>query len=194
MRGWLATLDWGSLLRHPPFVGVFQLLGGIVVGFWLTERWQRWRQRREFQHRTLVKYSELSYELADRLSELLVTRSSNRTDLIATLAPKQRELIARWAALTSTRGEMMAAFGRDFVLGPDYQGFFAALNMLRAFLRMREAVPPERFEPEQEKFFAYREAVVAHMVRAMGLLSKKDWDSEVDAWHARLADAGKRAS
>jgi hypothetical protein len=68
-----------------------------------------------------VKYSDLSYDLADRLSELLVMRSSSRSDLANLLAKfpsNQRELIACWTALVSTRGEMMAAFGRDFVLGP----------------------------------------------------------------------------
>jgi hypothetical protein len=176
---------------------VGQLFGGIAVGFWLTERWQRWRQRREFQDRTLVKYSDLSYDLADRLSELLVTRSSSRSDLanlVATFPSNQRELIACWTALVSTRGEMMAAFGRDFVLGPDYQGFFAAVDTLRSFLREREPVPQARFEPEQEKFLEYREAVVAHMVLAMGLLSKSDWESEVATSRARLADAVKEPS
>jgi hypothetical protein len=65
---------------------------------------------------------------------------------------------------------------------------------LRSFLREREPVPQARFETEQEKFLAYREAVVAHMVLATGLLSKSDWESEVATSRARLADAVKEPS
>lgn len=56
------------LLRYSLFVVLVQLLIGGITAYCLAERWQRWRQRRDFQHRTLVKFSELSYEMMDRLS------------------------------------------------------------------------------------------------------------------------------
>ena len=158
--------DWYTLLRHPLFVALVQLVVGGLSAYWLTEQWQRWRQQREFQHRTLVKFSELSYEMADRLAELLVGRGKIPVDAYV---PKRREMVARWTVFVSTRGEVMASFGRHFVHGSDYQGLFKALNALRGFVNEPEPVSQERFEPEQEKFLAYREALVARMVQRNGL-------------------------
>jgi len=164
------TWHWIELLlRHP-----------------LTERWQRWRQQREFQHRTLVKFSELSYEMMDRLSELLVGRGKIE---IAQYREKHRAEVARWALFLSMRPEVIAGYGRQFVLGKHYQGLVTSLNALRGYVNRSEPVPQTRFEPEQEKFLAHREAVVAEMIRAMGLLSKKDWDAEIGQCEGRLAEA-----
>jgi hypothetical protein len=82
---------------------------------------------------------------------------------------------------------VLAVYGRTLVLGAHYQGVFEALNKLRAHVRASECVPKEQFEPEQERFLAYREAVVAHMIRAMGLLSRRVWRAEVQAAENRLA-------
>jgi hypothetical protein len=168
-----------------------QLLLATLFGFLFAERWQRWRQRREFQYRTLVKFSELSYEMMDRLSELLMARGRMRPDVYA---DKRREFVSRWIALMSTRGEVMACFGRRFLLREEYQGLFNALKVLRGYVAAPEPIPRLRFEPEQEKFLAYREAVVADMVRAMGLVSKRQHLAEKRAWQARVQEANAAAT
>ena len=45
---------------------------GADLAYLGTERWQRWRRRRDFQYRTLMKFTELTYDLMDRLAELLL--------------------------------------------------------------------------------------------------------------------------
>jgi hypothetical protein len=71
-------------LRHPLVIALVQVLVGALLAYLLTERWQRWRQRRDFQYRTLIKFSELSYEMMDRLSELLVSRGRIASELYMT--------------------------------------------------------------------------------------------------------------
>jgi len=170
-------------------IALVQLLFAIMVGWFLTERWQRWRQRRDFQYRTLGKFSELSYEMMDRLSELLVGRGKLEIDKYRA---QHRELVSRWSLFVSMRGEVMAAYGRQFTSERHFQGRFASLNALRSYVRAQDPVPQERFEPEQEKFFGHREAVVAEMVRAMGLLSKQDCESEIAQSESRIAEAERR--
>lgn len=181
-------MDW-SWLRHPLVVGLAPVVVGGLVAYLLTERWQRWRQRRDFQYRTLVKFSELSYEMMDRLSELLGLRDQIARDLYV---EKRREDISRWTLFVSMRGEVMAAYGHAFIKGKAYQGLFNSLTTLRGHLNAAHPVPLARFEPDQEEFLAYREAVVAHMVRAMGLLSRRAWKSELDSADARVQAAEAR--
>jgi len=180
---------WG--FRYSLFVALVQLAVGGLAGYYLTERWQRWRQRREFQARTLAKFSELSYEMMDRLSELLMWRIKQPTQA---QAEKQRELLTRWTVFVSMRGEVMASFGRAFVLQGAFQGVFKTLNTLRGLLKEMTPVPQERFELDQEQYLAYREAVVALMVHKMGLLSDTELKAELDRCGARLQSVeAKRA-
>src|SRR3989338_5571122 len=95
---WLLTRNWEALLRHPLLIALMQLVVGGLGAFWLTERWQRWRQRREFQHRTLVKFSELTYEMMDRTAELLNWGRSMSGEMYIT---KRRELLSRWTVFVS---------------------------------------------------------------------------------------------
>jgi hypothetical protein len=95
-------MAWRSL-RHPLVIALLQVVVGALIAYLLTERWQRWRQRRDFQYRTLVKFSELSYEMMDRLSELLVLRGRMASDLYIA---KRREDLSRWTLFVSMRGEV----------------------------------------------------------------------------------------
>jgi len=127
----------------------------------------------------------------DRLSELLVGRGKIAPD---SYREKQREMVARWTVFVSMRGEVMASYGRSFILTREYQGMFLALNALRGFLREATPVPLAGFEPEQEKFLAFREVVVAQMVRAMGLVSWRHWRAERRTWEKRLQEADAAAA
>lgn len=68
----------GNVLRHTLVVailsGVVQLAGAAFIAWKLSERWQRWRQRRDFQHRTMAKFAEVSLQLAGDFSSLGVDR------------------------------------------------------------------------------------------------------------------------
>ena len=88
----------------------------------------------------------------------------------------------------------MAAYGHTLVKGKSYQGVFNCLNALRSHLHTSQPVPVDRFEPDQEKFLTYREAVVADTVRAMGLLSRREWKAELDSAGARVQAAEKRVT
>jgi len=70
---------------------------------------------------------------------------------------------------------------------------FNALNALRAYVRAPEPVPQAHFEPEQEKFLAHREAVVAAMVRVMSLVSSREYREEMRSAHARVQKANVAA-
>jgi hypothetical protein len=183
------VFDW--LQRYALLTPVVQFILATVFAAFIAEKWQRWRQRRDFQYKTLTKFSELSYEMTGRIAELLVGRGKLPDNVYR---EKQREMVTRWTVFLSMRGEVMASFGRDFILRPEYQGVFTALNTLRAFLREPAPVPEARFEPEQEKFLANREAVVALMVRAMGLVSWRHWRTESRNWKQRLAEADTAAA
>src|SRR5262249_18783382 len=122
-----ARVNVDALLRHLLLIAIAQVVAALLVAYFLTERWQRWRQRRDFQFRTLAKFSELSYELMDRLSELLMGRGRIPEDIYA---QKRRAEVARWTVFVSMRGEVMACFGRRFLSSADYQGLYNALNTL----------------------------------------------------------------
>jgi hypothetical protein len=160
-----------------------QFILASVFAFVFAERWQRWRQRRDFQYRTLGKFSELSYEMMDRLAELLVTRGQLCAD---DYRAKHREFVSRWTLFVALRSEVLASFGRGLVHTEAYQGAFDALNRLRGHAIANQPVPQAQFEPDQERFLAHREAVVAHMIHDMGLLRGRAWQAEVHSAHARL--------
>ena len=61
------------------------------------------------------------------------------------------------------------------------------------YVRAPEPVPQAHFEPEQEKFLAHREAVVAAMVRVMGLVSSREHREEMRSAHARVQKANVAA-
>lgn len=188
---WAATVwTWEWLHRYGLVVPVVQLLLATVLGFIFAERWQRWRQLRDFRYRTLTKFNEITYDMMDRMSELLVGRGRIPPDQYTA---KRREFVSRWTVLAAMRPEVMACYGPDFVRGRHYQGMFTAFNTLRGLISAPEPIPQARFEPEQERFLAHREAVVADMVSVMRLLSKRDQAAERRESEQRLEQADAAA-
>jgi hypothetical protein len=78
----------------------------------------------------------------------------------------------------------MASYVRDL----------SALNVLRGYLREPERVPQDKFEPEQETHLAYRDTVVADMVRAMRLLSRRQYRAEQRTAASRMQEANEAAT
>jgi hypothetical protein len=81
-------------LRHPLVIALVQLGVGLFVAYFLTERWQRWRQRRDFQYRTMVKFSETSMDVFVSLSDLLASRPAQNI-IVEAWAEKQKQYIAK---------------------------------------------------------------------------------------------------
>jgi hypothetical protein len=57
-------------LDNALLAAIVQLAGAGLGAWWLSERWQRWRQRREFQYRTLVTFSERSSKVIFDLTRM----------------------------------------------------------------------------------------------------------------------------
>jgi hypothetical protein len=189
---WAAVAaTWAWLHHYGLIIPIVQLSLASLLGFIFAEQWQRWRQLRDFRYRTLTKFNEITYDLMDRMSELLVRRGHIPP---AQYIEKRREFVSRWTVLAAMRPEVMACYGRALVRGRHYQGMFTALNTLRGFINAPEPILQARFEPEQEKFLAYREAVVADMVNAMRLLSRQDHDAERRESEQRLEQANAAAA
>jgi hypothetical protein len=183
-RWFAAAVGW--LHGYGLLAPMVQLLLVTLFGFIFAERWQRWRQRRDFQYRTLVKFSELSYEMINRASELLMLRGAIPGE---EYIQKRLELLTRWTVFAAMRGEIVACYGHDILLGRDFEAMISTLNTVREYVRAPERVPEERFEPQREKYLAHRAAVVADMIRATGLVSRRQYRAE-----RRTSEAGVRAA
>jgi hypothetical protein len=183
-RSLVAAFQW--LHTYGLLAPLVQFVLAMIVAVFLAERWQRWRQRRDFQYKTLARFSEVTYDIMDRISELLVGRGRMQVEQYLL---KRREFVTQWTVMGAMRPEVIACYGRGLVRGEDYQGMFAAFNALRAFINALEPVAQETFAPEQEKFLVYRERVVTRMVYAMRLLPRKDFDAEMHQWEQRLEAA-----
>ena len=106
---WLLTWEWSALLRHPLFIALFQLLLGGFGAYLLTERWQRWRQRRDFQYKAMANFSRVGWELARQLQLRRLSKAK-------ALPPEDvRPFMSQWLELQSIRDEMTAVFKDDVI-------------------------------------------------------------------------------
>ncbi|MGH7267689.1 MAG: hypothetical protein ACREMB_22965 [Candidatus Rokuibacteriota bacterium] len=154
-------------LAHPLVVGVLLLALGSLVAYLLTERWQRWRQRRDFQYRALVKFSELSEETFNRLSELLMLHGKVYEERHRQL---RREYLYRRGPLVAMDGEVKAVF-RDRRV---FDALVDVTDAMRGLYRMSATlpeVPRSQFQPLQDSLHARREILLTRMRREMRFLS-----------------------
>ncbi len=157
-------------------VALVSLLIGGFIAYFLTERWQRWRQRRDFQHEALVKFSQLTEEVFRRLSELLMTRDRIRPEDHQYL---RREYISRRGPLYAMDLEITAVFKNV----ETFRGFLYLRDIMRVLYRIATEAPSplrrEYFEPIQDCLAAQRRLVATLMSAEMGLLSKKEMRAAV---------------
>lgn len=175
------------LLRHPLFVAIASIFLGALGAYWLTERWQRWRQRREFQYRAFVKFNELAYELAERMSELLVAKSSlSGIDLhnISVDPGKQRALITRWMVFEAMCDELRALFDGETVTA-FYRLRQTGLEVKKKINTPTAAVVLAEVEPVQDQFLAQRELTSIRMMADMGFLKGKRLRAALRVWESR---------
>ena len=160
-----------GLFKHPLFVALVQLGGGALAAYFLAERWQKWRQRRDFQFRTLVKFSELSEEAFNRLSELLVLADRR--------SPERRRALLR--EFVYLRGRLFAMDGEIRTVFKD-DNIFSGLIYLRDIMRIlyniasRDAdIRREEFEPIQDCMAAQRSLMISRMAREMRFYSRREY-------------------
>jgi hypothetical protein len=158
------------LLEHPLIVAIVQITFAFLLALFFTERWQRWRQRREFQYRAMVKFGELTEEAFSRLSELLVGRGHLPNEQLNRL---RREHIYRRGPLLAMDAELGVAFG-DVKL---FQGLFYLTDIMRVLLNMacaQQPVPSKEYEPVQECMAKQRKLMITRMAGEMRFLSRRE--------------------
>lgn len=167
-----------TLFQHALVVALFQAVFLALVAYFLTERWQRWRQRREFQYRSLVKFSELSEEAFNRLSEMLMltwrlVRSEASPFVVRPkISEMQREFVDGRARLLAMDGELGAGFKDPKIL----QGLIYLRDIMRILYGMvsKGFALKSQFEPVQQCMAQQRKVMITRMARGMGLLSKRE--------------------
>jgi hypothetical protein len=166
---WLAA-GVARLHAYGLLAPLVQLLLVTLFGFIFAERWQRWRQQRDFQHRAMVKFSELTMEQVVLLGELLVSRVGRPGVHAGTLF---RQYMARRVPFHALEGEIAAAFD-DAQLLADYYEFGRIARALSDRVIGNEPLNRESFEPLQDALLILRKLMVTRMIQQMGLMSSKD--------------------
>ena len=171
------------LLRHPLLIALVQVAVGLGAAYFLTERWQRWRQRREFQYRVMSKLSEISADLHSRLQELYAFRTAGpATDFWA----RFREFTARRPQLSALEGELVASFGDDEI-HREYADLLAATRIFSTLIRSEAPAARNEFDAAEDRFLAIRRLLISRMNAAMGLLPRKVLRQEVKIVKPRTA-------
>ena len=169
---WLLTWDWYTLLRHPLFVALVQLVVGGVGAFWLTERWQRWRQRREFQYKTMSTFSEVSMELFVVLGELLAIHP-HRQAMADVWDERQRRYISQRVPFHALEADILASFKRGEILIGYYE-LNGKAKTLFDFVQSTGQLSEAMFKPIQDDFLKRRKRLLGEMIADMKLLSWRE--------------------
>jgi hypothetical protein len=168
---WLRSIPVDKLLRHPLVVAGLQLLVAALLAYIGTERWQRWRQRRDFQYRVMSKLSETSTELFVLLGDMLSTRARHGV----VIAEKEQHYIDRRTAFHALEAEIMASFTMGEILS-DYDALNAKAKELfdLALAPPTQVVSLAEYEPIQNEFTKLRKRLFGRMVVEMKLLTRKE--------------------
>jgi hypothetical protein len=156
------------LLRHPLLIALAQLAVGLFGAYFLTERWQRWRQRREFQYRTMAKLSETSMELFVVLGELLSIHPQ-RMAMADVWDDRQRRYIAQRVAFHAVEAEIMASYRNGKIL-EKYHSLNDTAKKLFDLVQSSGAITTGQFQPIQDEFLKERKAVLGQMIAEMKAL------------------------
>jgi hypothetical protein len=120
----------------------------------------------------MVKFSELTLEQVDLLSELMMSRArSGQNERAWTL---YRQYLARRVPFLALEGEIVAGF-HDTQLLADYYEIVDIAQTLSDMVPSSEPLNRESFEPAlQEQLPVLRKLMVWRMVHSMGLVSTKE--------------------
>jgi len=177
---------WGSVLRagatvscwivtHADdalFVAALQLGVGLIAAYVLTERWQRWRQRRDFQYQTMFKLSETSMELFVLLAELLSIHPQ-RQNMADVWDDRQRRYISQRVVFHALEAGIMASF-RTAAIAAGYHALNGTLKTLFAFVQYTGDIHSDTYEPVQDKLLKQRKLLLGQMIAEMRLVSWRE--------------------
>lgn len=158
-----------DVLIHPLFIGVVQIILASVAAYFLTERWQRWRQRREFQYRTMSKFSETSMEIFVLLGELLSIRPLQRM-MADAWGDRQRRYISQRVLFHALEADIMASFKRGEILS-GYSKLNSKGKELFDLVQSTGQFDKTAYEPIQDAFLKGRKDLLGNMIVEMKLLS-----------------------
>jgi hypothetical protein len=158
-----------ELFRHPLLIALVQLLVGGLAAYFLTERWQRWRQRRDFQHRAMVKCGEVTMEQFELLSELLTRRTRGAApEWTSALG---REYLAHRVKFHALEGELLAVFQAPGIM-QTYRALKETAQTFATMVSSGETLDRQGLKPIQQRFLAQRQLLTTRMVAEMGFLSE----------------------
>jgi hypothetical protein len=159
------VLHW--LLARPVVV---QVVGGSLTAYFLTERWQRRRQRREFQQRALTKLSEIAGDFHFRVTELIEDVDTKRPN--GASKDSSRELLRGEDALSTLETELISAFRRQ-----DVRKAYADLSVTASFIcemsRPNRPLDMSLAARVQRRFLAQMRVIQSRMLREMRVASRR---------------------
>lgn len=163
-----ATVD--VLREYGLLAPVVQLLLATLLGFFLAERWQRWRQRREFQHRAMMTFSEVSLDVFDRLSTILTRRVGRRKD--ETHHKLYAEAMTRRVPLQALAEQVYTLYDKHAVIKHHFDELLKAGGALTRLTEADVGVAESEYQPVRVRFFRERKLVMIHMFASMGLIRR----------------------
>lgn len=164
---WLASVY--PLLREDKLIiAVLQIVFGGIVAYFLTERWQRWRQRREFQYRTMSKFSETSMELFVVLGELLSIHPL-RQAMADVWDERQRRYISQRVPFHALEADIMASFKSGRILSSYYE-LNKKAKALFEFVQSTGYLNETAYKAIQDEFLKRRKNLLGQMIAEMKLL------------------------
>ncbi len=176
-----------DFFRHPLVIAVapalLQVLGAAVIALVLSERWQRMRQRRDFQRDIFSRFSRLSADAVTQLADLLMSRGKVPDDERRRLALQH---IRERSALLAMDGELFGFFPKDD--GTLYADLTHLKNLARTLGSMAFSQPPtlrKTFEPVQNCLTAQRKVIQSRILYHMGFIRAIDLDAILAEWLPR---------
>lgn len=149
------------VLRHPLFVAAVQLAIAAGVAWFVTERWQRWRQRRDFQHEAMRGLAGSSAEALRVLYELMAARGERREEL-------KREYPTKLAPLLALDADFFASFDDERLL-KDFYYLSGVMNAAFETVSAPDTMAEAQARATLKCVTAQRRLMIAKMSQEMGL-------------------------
>ena len=159
-----------NLLGHPLLVAATQLSGAAWIAYSLTERWQRWRQRREFQYRLMGRFSRNTEQCFGLLVEALRAEGRANTNLRRFLGKSYAR--SRWH-IHGLLSETELMFENQRIAEEMYL-MIDAMTELEQMTLSQPPAQPERYDPVLLWARCLRDLVMARMSREMALIGSPE--------------------
>lgn len=179
----MATLDWIALMRHPLLIALVQLFVGGGLAYLLTERWHRWRQRREFQYRVMSAFSQSSVRLFLLLTDQLINHPK-RGEMSDAWDEKQRLIFEQRVLLRALRAEILASFSGAHVI----TAYFAMGDATTALTDMIDSRRPYNLQECEILLVEYKEQGSQALLRMMAAMKFRTAKNDETTYKVGMAD------